>query len=291
MRFIIISLCLVSTSLADSTIDSTNKYAYSANGGWLNWKWDTSTPQGAVVTGSLLSGFIYSANFGWINLGDGSPTNGHSYTQTAGEFGVNFSNVGNLSGYAWGANIGWINFGWASTSDTSRPRINLLDGTFSGFAWSSNTGWINLATGLLTTNSIQSPDSDFDDIADHWERLQFGNLTTATNTSDSDKDGVTDLNEYLADTDPKDAASYLKIVSQTYNAGLTQITLEFTTTPSRFYRIEYDDDLGITPSGTWTNSALGTFAPDTGSTTTKMVTFPTGTKKFFRAVVIRPLTP
>ena len=84
---IITTLFLPGMVLGDSTVDTTQRYSYAANGAWLNWVWDTSTPQGAVVTESLLSGFIYSANFGWINLGDGDPSNGFSYSQTAGEFG------------------------------------------------------------------------------------------------------------------------------------------------------------------------------------------------------------
>jgi|GEM_PF-5208505 len=45
-------------------------------------------------------------------------------------------------------------------------------------------------------------DSDSDDIADAWEQLYFGNLSSATAVSDSDSDGTTDLNEYLNKTNP-----------------------------------------------------------------------------------------
>ena len=64
---------LASPVLADSTIDSGNKVAYSANTGWIDWKWSTSPAEGAVVSEHVLSGKIYSANFGWIELGDGTP--------------------------------------------------------------------------------------------------------------------------------------------------------------------------------------------------------------------------
>lgn len=277
---------------ADTTFNNSDKYAWGANTGWISFRHDRpGSPSGVVFGESFLSGYAYSANVGWINLGDGSPDNGYTYSNAASDHGVNHDGQGNLSGYAWGANIGWINFDWASSNDPNRPRVNLLTGEFSGYAYSANTGWINLGTGQLTTASMSFVDSDGDGIADQWEMAHFGNLTAANASTDADNDGVGDASEYAAGTDPNDASSYLKIVSQAYNGGMTEVTLEFTTTPTRLYRIEYDDDLGIAPAGVWTNSSLGTFAPDPGATTTRVVVFPTGNKKFFRAVAIRPLTP
>ena len=46
-------------------------------------------------------------------------------------------------------------------------------------------------------------DSDNDNIPDYWELLHFGNLTTADDTTDSDSDGLTDLEEYQLGTNPK----------------------------------------------------------------------------------------
>jgi hypothetical protein len=287
--FLLIALS-ASPVIADTTFDTTDKYAWGTNTGWINFRHDQpNSPEGIVFGESFLSGFAYSANIGWIHFGDGSPTNGYAYSNATSDHGVNHNGSGNLSGYAWAANTGWVNFGWASSSDANRPRVDLITGAFSGYAWSANTGWINLSTGMLTTVSMHCSDTDNDTIADHWEWSNFGGLVTATALTDKDKDGVLDKDEYAAGTDPNNNASYLKIVSQSYNAGYTQITLEFTTTPSRLYRIEYDNDLGLIPAGTWTNSALGTFSPDAGATTTKTVTFPTGTIKFFRAIAIRPL--
>ena len=49
------------------------------------------------------------------------------------------------------------------------------------------------------TVNIQMPltDTDHDGIYDGWETQYFENLTTADETSDSDKDGYSDLQEYL----------------------------------------------------------------------------------------------
>ncbi|MFH1811506.1 MAG: PKD domain-containing protein [Pseudomonadota bacterium] len=59
--------------------------------------------------------------------------------------------------------------------------------------------------GMATLNwnvAVTVIDSDGDGIADGWEMDKFGNLTTASATTDSDDDGVSDLDEFLRGTDP-----------------------------------------------------------------------------------------
>jgi uncharacterized repeat protein (TIGR03806 family) len=51
-------------------------------------------------------------------------------------------------------------------------------------------------------------DSDDDGIDDDWEQDNFGNLITATATSDNDMDGFSDLVEFLSSTDPLEIASF-----------------------------------------------------------------------------------
>jgi hypothetical protein len=283
----LVAMASSTLSLADTTFDN-NPFAWEANTGWIIFRHDRPTsPAGVTFGGAFLSGYAWSANLGWINLGNGTPANGYSYSNTGRDHGVNHDGTGNLSGFAWSANTGWINFGWTIVSDSNRPRVNLLTGEFAGYAWSANTGWLNLGTGLLTTQSISDVDSDGDGIADWWEMLHFGNLTTANATSDFDGDGVPDLAEFRADTDPKDAASFLKIVSHSHDADLTETTLEFTTTPTRLYRIESSNDLGQDDS--WSDSVLGVFAPDAAVTTTRTITYPGTPRKFFRAVAVMPI--
>ena len=81
----------------------------------------------------------------------------------------------------------------------------------------------------------------------------------------------------------------LNVVVRAFDEDLrtAQILGEARTDAKGQYRIEYNDDL----AGPWTNSSLGTFSPDPGATTTRLVTFPAGTGRFFRAVAIRPLAP
>src|SRR5215472_16009948 len=70
-------LSLALSASAASTINATNKFAYGANIGWLDWRGDTNN--GAVIGEYVCSGYLYAANVGWINLCSGSPANGIQY--------------------------------------------------------------------------------------------------------------------------------------------------------------------------------------------------------------------
>ncbi len=282
-KFLLVcSASLTLPAAAQSTISPANHQAYGANTGWIDFR--TSAADGVRVTESYLSGKAYAANFGWIDFGDGTPVNGYNYSNaSAADYGVNFSADGTLTGFAWAANIGWINF----EQTQGKPQVNLITGKLSGYAWSTNTGWISLDTtqsDLVT--SIARPDTDGDGIADAWEMQNFGNLTTATASSNFDGDPLSDREEYEANTAPKNATDYLRIVSQSHVNGPTSSSiLSFTSNPGRLYRIEYSPNL-LPP---WTNSTLATFAPDPGATTTKNFVRANGLTMFFRVVSVNPL--
>jgi hypothetical protein len=267
----------------ESSISSTNQFAYSSNAGWINFR--PNSENGAQVHENLLCGYAYAANFGWIHFGDGSPDNGHKYSNNSStDYGINLNADGSLEGKAFAPNIGWVSF----EKIWGQPRINYSTGRFSGFAYSGNIGWISLDTEFsdLVTSYIAIPvDNDGEGIPDSWEMENFGDLTTARTTTDYDGDGVTDSKEYLAGTDPKDPQSQFRVVYHSYNTANSSSSITFTSVKNRLYRIEHDSDL----QGSWADSGLGLIAASPETVTSRTFTYPNSSRFFFRVQAIKPL--
>lgn len=267
-----------------STIDPSLNKGWGANIGWTNWL--PSAVDGAAVGEYVCSGNVYAANVGWINLGSGSPANGIRYqNNSATDWGVNYlatlsPGVGSLRGYAYAANIGWINFEAAGN-----PSVNLLNGQLFGYAYSANCGWINLGNStvyVVKTDFIQpGADSDGDGIADAFELLNFGNLTTAGAATDYDGDGLTDVQEYLDATDPAATGGPLRITA--FTKAASTVSLTFNSTPARVYRIEQSSSLN---PASWADAGLGAFAPD-GASTARSLFGVTGAARFYRVRALR----
>ena len=274
-------LCVVN---AATTINATNSFSYGANFGWMNWRGNTNA--GAVIGDFVCSGYIYAANLGWVSLGGGSPTNGIQYQNlAAGDYGVNHDGVGNLRGYAYGANFGWINF-----ENIGAPKVDLKTGRFSGSIYSANCGWISLSNAFaqVQTDSFASGvDTDGDGIADAFELTWFGNLSTANAVTDFDGDGMSDLAESLAGTNPTDPNSLLAITSFTTAPGGVMATLVWKSVLSRCYRIE--KTLDLVPAA-WVDSGLGLLPPG-GVTTSATFADTNAPTRFYRVRAVKPLLP
>jgi hypothetical protein len=125
--------------MSNGTIDSTNKYAYSENMGWINFSDPNSTIN---ITDTELTGYAYSENTGWISLNcsntDTCSTNNYKVSNT---------HDGLLSGYAYGENIGWINFSGVTINN---------NGEFIGYAYNENTGYISF--NCSNTNTCDNND-------------------------------------------------------------------------------------------------------------------------------------
>lgn len=121
----------------EGNISTIDKYAWSENAGWLNFR---PTEGGVTIYPDHLEGYAWAENVGWVKLGAASGGGDPYYANTnASNWGVNHDGVGHLSGYAWGENIGWINF----HPTHSQVTIDLNTGDFEGYAWSENVGWIH----------------------------------------------------------------------------------------------------------------------------------------------------
>jgi len=294
MKMFIIAIATVSAICAPAatTINSANRFAYGANIGWIDWRGDINN--GAVIGAFVCSGHVWAANVGWISLGNGPPASGIRYqNNSASDFGVNHDGMGNLSGFAYGADIGWINFTNrdAFGAAFAGPRIDLVTGRLSGFVWSANCGWISLSNVFahVQTDTMDcGPDTDGDGIPDMWERQFSANLATLNGSGDNDNDGLSNVQEFLADTNPLDPNSLLKITLFTAGAGGSPANLTWSNAETRQYRVRASTDVAAPQP--WPEAGLGLIVPDAGDSTTRSVTGPMS-QRFFIVEALKPLAP
>jgi hypothetical protein len=273
----------VDVLLNSTTIDAVNRYAYSANLGWMDGVADTTN--GAVIGEYVCSGNIYSANVGWINLGSGAPANQIQYqNNSASDYGVNQDGLGNLRGYAYGANIGWVNF-----ENTGAPKVNMVNGKMSGYAWSANCGWISLSNSIayVQTDAIQPGALAPDGLPIAWLLSNFG-MTNVNAGADPTGKGMTIGQDYLAGTDPNNVNSVLRITAESFAPGGTSTLLTWDSVPTRYYYVQKTP--GLTPP-MWTDSGLGLVSPFNGSTTTAGFVDITSPMRFYHVQAVRPLIP
>lgn len=278
-------LALSSFCRAGTNLTPASSPAYSGNAGWIDSRAGDGVA-GLLAGQCVCAGFLYSANCGWINMGDGTPNNGAQYLNIhGGDCGVNRLAGGKLRGLAWGANIGWISF-----EDTGNPRIDPATNQLLGHAWSAGTGWSSLATPAGGIFIVPS-DTDHDGIPDAWELQHAADLTVLSAGGDSDHDGQSDTAEYASDTNPLNAAEYLKVTafSSTVASGLASLT--WTGKPTRSYRVQMSTDLeawtyapfqGVPPANL--QLTAGSAAP----ATTRNVMKPAGPRMFFRVIALKP---
>jgi glucose/arabinose dehydrogenase len=125
-------------------------------------------------------------------------------------------------------------------------------------------------------------DSDGDGMADDWEQQYFGSATAASPSEDADGDGFTNLQEFVAWTDPTRSASALRITA--IDRAGADIVVSFTAEPGRRYRLERNTELG---GGGWT------FVAETNATSAGVVQLSDPgaaglPKRNYRAVLLSP---
>ena len=127
-------------------------------------------------------------------------------------------------------------------------------------------------------------DSDGDGIPDNWMLAHFGHATGQAGdksraTDDADGDGLTNLQEFLAGTDPRNPNSRFAISSIASSAGNIQIS--FLSVSGKTYQLQYRNDLS---SGNWLTLADQIFG--TGGTIQIVDHSATGvTRRFYRFVL------
>ena len=189
---VLIPVSFAFASTTSGTIDSSDKYAYGENIGWLDFG---TTAGNVAVTDSAISGYAWSENIGWISL---NCSNDSSCTTV--NYSVANDGAGTLSGYAWSENAGWINFAPTGGGVT----IN-SSGEFLGYAYGENVGWITF--NCATTSSCGTV--DYKVKTDYRPRSA---RAACNNSTDDDGDGLTDYPNdpgcsSLTDTDETDPVS------------------------------------------------------------------------------------
>jgi hypothetical protein len=137
--------------------------------------------------------------------------------------------------------------GW--TSWASRPLLS-VDGsmiTFQSWSYGLLTNDLNRVQDVYVAVVSPYADSDGDGIPDAWMLQHFGHLTgLASDQSraqdDPDGDGMSNLQEYIAGTDPLNAASVFK-TTITLVVATNGAVLSWPASPGKTYRVRYKDDL------------------------------------------------
>ncbi len=140
---------------------------------------------------------------------------------------------------------------------------------------------------LVRGGNYSSVDHVGDGIPDGWRRQYFGGDGTATNVTscasgDADHDGVSNYNEYVADTTPTNALSYFKIRSATNIAGFKAY---YQSSASRKYSLYYTTNLA---TGVWYSISSQTNIPGSGGVDSLNDTNAGSAPRFYRIGVQLP---
>ena len=123
---------------------------------------------------------------------------------------------------------GYASSGMLSSWWQTKPK-RFFGGSFDGYAQNAASGIPNWAIG----------DTDGNGLPDWWELKYFSVLIGTDPNADPDHDGVSDMNEYLAGTNPTNGASYFHIMSVTRGSP-TKVLV--TCEPGKFYTLLWVDD-------------------------------------------------
>ena len=157
--------------------------------------------------------------------------------------------------------------GWYGEQTLVSITANAAPPNFVFDRWTGDSQFLTSATAastyaLIPTQDIRisatyklsaAVDADSDSLLDSWEMTNFGNTTAANATTDTDRDGISDLDEFLAGTDPTSASSIFSVSQITVNAD-GSLTLQWPAVVGKTYTLLTSSAL---TGETWTPIAVG----------------------------------
>ena len=154
--------------------------------------------------------------------------------------------------YRWRFNGSFVAPGQFETSSLTLTNVQL-----------TNTGMYSLLVSNPATPALFSAqaalsvmaDMDADRMGDAWEAFYgFASNEPADAASDADDDGMSNRDEFIAGTNPRDSQSFLKI--DAIAPATNGFNLQFTAVSNRSYSVLYRDNA---PAGSWLRltNALG----------------------------------
>jgi hypothetical protein len=131
--------------------------------------------------------------------------------------------------------------------------------TATGNFGSANEYWIDeirigTSWSSVTPLASSTSDCDGDGLPDNWELRWFGSMTNAVAALDPDGDGYINAEEYIALTDPTNAASFMCVT--TIRRAANGINIQVNSHTGRVYRLEWRTNLmngSWQPVRGWTN--------------------------------------
>ncbi len=138
---------------------------------------------------------------------------------------------------------------WQPTADGQGDSLVVRDETAPWTAWDTPEQW-QASAELGGSPGAPEPslwqDTDGDGMPDVWERRHGLNPGVKDGGDDADHDGLSNLREFFAGTDPRDAASVLRLAFEFLPDG--RLRLRFTALPDRVYRLSRSTNLA---AGAW----------------------------------------
>ena len=139
---------------------------------------------------------------------------------------------------------------------------------------------VNWKAAAPTPGQDAIADRDGGGMPDDWEAAHQLNADDPDDAAlDSDKDGFTNLQEYLAGTDPRDPSSALRFESAAVSQGV--VALGFTAVAGKSYSVLYRDSAGV---GGWLK--LKTLSPPATTAWTEVTDGPlrARSERYYRLV-------